>query len=47
MYKHLRADAGTVQWRIFSFWRERDPLGYDSLHIVRDGVQSKRVHSNS
>lgn len=23
-------------------WRERDPLGYDNLYMVRDGVASKR-----
>lgn len=46
-YVQPRVDARTLWWRIFSSWRERDPLRRDNLHMVRDGVQSKRAHSYS
>lgn len=31
----------------FGSWRERDPLGYVSLYMVRDGVGSKSEHTDT
>lgn len=45
MYKQPWADAKTLQCSIFGSWREKDSLGYDKLHMVRDGVQSKSKHT--